>query len=106
MSRRIEVEYILKNEEGIEVARFQNIDDAKHYDRMLAAADEIFNMFSSIKELDSVKEAVKDDISFQLAKHSDEVLAILSAINGKKKSLTKKEKPEQLAGVEELRPAV
>lgn len=52
------------------------------------------------------KKRVKDDISFQLAKHSDEVLAILSAINGKKKSLTKKEKPEQLAGVEELRPAV
>ena len=56
MSRTIEVQYILKDEEGTEVARFQNIEDAKQYDRMLTAADEIFDLFNNIKELDNVKE--------------------------------------------------
>lgn len=106
MSRTIEVEYILKDEEGKEVARFQNIEDAKQYDRMLVAADGIFELLGSIKELDSVKEAIKDDISFQLAKHSEEVLALLANINGKKKQPPKKEKAQSESAVEELRPAV
>lgn len=59
MKRTIEVEYILKDEEGKEVARFQDIEEARKYDRMLDAADGIFDLFSSIKELDGVKENIK-----------------------------------------------
>ena len=61
MKRTIEVEYILKDAEGKEVARFQDIEEARKYDRMLDAADGIFNLFSGIKELDGVKENVKDE---------------------------------------------
>lgn len=86
MSRTIEVQYILKDEEGTEVARFQNIEDAKQYDRMLTAADEIFDLFNNIKELDNVKENIKDEISFQIAKNSSTVIDILSNINNKKKA--------------------
>jgi len=86
MSRTIEVQYILKDEEGTEVARFQNIEDAKQYDRMLTAADEIFDLFNNIKELDNVKENIKDEISFQIAKNSSTVMDILSNINNKKKA--------------------
>lgn len=89
MKRTIAVEYILRDEEGKEVARFQNIDDAKQYDRMLSAADEIFDLLGSIKELDSVKENIKDELAFQIAKHSNEIMPILSSIAGKKKQAKK-----------------
>lgn len=82
--RSIEIEYILKNEEGKEVARFSDIEDAKQYDRMLTAAEEIFALLGNIKELDSVKEAIKDDIAFHIARHSDEVIDILSSVRGRK----------------------
>lgn len=88
--RSIEIEYILKNEEGKEVARFSDIEEAKQYDRMLTAAEEIFSLFGNIKELDSVKEAIKDDISFQIAKHSDEIMDILGSVRGRKSKTTAK----------------
>lgn len=90
MKRTIEVEYILKDAEGKEVARFQDIEEARKYDRMLDAADGIFNLFSGIKELDGVKENVKDEISFQIARHSEEVMEILSRIGSRKKAAKKK----------------
>ena len=85
MKRTIEVEYILKDEEGKEVAGFQDIEEARKYDRMLDAADGIFDLFSSIKELDGVKENIKDEISFQIARHSEEIMEILGRINSPKK---------------------
>lgn len=88
--RSIEIEYILKNEEGKEVARFSDIEEAKQYDRMLTAAEEIFSLLGNIKELDSVKEAIKDDISFQIAKHSDEIMDILGSVRGRKSKTTAK----------------
>ncbi|MGN1392807.1 MAG: YebG family protein [Succinivibrionaceae bacterium] len=103
MKRTIEVEYILRDEEGKEVARFQNIDDAKQYDRMLSAADSIFDLLDGIKELDSVKEAVKDEIAFQIAKHSQDIIPILSTI-GKKKS-PKRDKESVNQDVVELQEA-
>ena len=90
--RSIEIEYILKNEEGKEVARFSDIEEAKQYDRMLTAAEEIFSLLGNIKELDSVKEAIKDDISFQIAKHSDEIMDILGSVRGRKSKTTVKPK--------------
>lgn len=38
MSRTISIEYIIKDEKGAELARFQDLEEAKRYDRMLAAA--------------------------------------------------------------------
>ena len=90
MKRTIEVEYILKDEEGKEVARFQDIEEARKYDRMLDAADGIFDLFSSIKELDGVKENIKDEISFQIARHSEEIMEILGRISSRKKTAKKK----------------
>jgi hypothetical protein len=43
-------------------------------------------LFNNIKELDNVKENIKDEISFQIAKNSSTVLDILSNINNKKKA--------------------
>ena len=94
MKRTIEVEYILKDEEGKEVARFQDIEEARKYDRMLDAADGIFSLFSSIKELDGVKENIKDEISFQIARHSEEIMVILGRISSRKKSSKKKAEAE------------
>ena len=84
------IDYILKDEEGKEVARFQDIEEARKYDRMLDAADGIFDLFSSIKELDGVKENIKDEISFQIARHSEEIMEILGRINSRKKTAKKK----------------
>ena len=101
MKRTIEVEYILKDAEGKEVARFQDIEEARKYDRMLDAADGIFNLFSGIKELDGVKENVKDEISFQIARHSEEVVEILSRIGCRKKAAKKKSEAEADTGSKE-----
>ena len=94
MKRTIEVEYILKDEEGKEVARFQDIEEARRYDRMLDAADGIFNLFSGIKELDGVKENIKDEISFQIARHSEEIMEILGRISSRRKTPKKKSADE------------
>ena len=72
------------------MARFQDIEEARKYDRMLDAADGIFDLFSSIKELDGVKENIKDEISFQIARHSEEIMEILGRINSRKKTAKKK----------------
>lgn len=85
MSRTIEIEYILKDEEGKEVARFQDLEEAKKYDRMLDAADGIFALLSGIKELEGLGDNLRDEVSFQIARHGDEVISILSRINPKKK---------------------
>ena len=42
--------------------------------------------YYKIKELDNVKENIKDEISFQIAKNSSTVMDILSNISNKKKT--------------------
>ncbi len=107
MARTIAVEYIVKDEKGKELARFQDIEEAKRYDRMLAAADDIYELIGGIKELKEVDDNIKDELSFQLAKHSEEVIGILATINGKKKLPKKEAKKDltQMADVTELKAA-
>jgi dsDNA-binding SOS-regulon protein len=105
MSRTISIEYIIKDEKGAELARFQDLEEAKRYDRMLAAADELYELIGGIKELKKIDDGLKDELSFQLAKHSEEIIGILSSINSKKKSSKKeaKQTDQQFAEVAELK---
>ena len=112
MARTIAVEYIVKDEKGKELARFQDIEEAKRYDRMLDASDEIFDLLGGISELKKLDDAAKDEISFQLAKHADEIINILSSINGMKKASKKEvskksdEKASEPSLITELKEAV
>ncbi len=86
MSHTMTVEYVIRNNKGEEVARFQDLAEARRYDRVLTAAEQLFELFREIPALSGVDDAVMDEVSFQIARRSGEVMPILSRIGREKAS--------------------
>lgn len=84
MSHTMAIEYVIRNSEGEEVARFQDPSEARRYDRVLTAAEQLFDLFRGIPALAGVDESVMDEVSFQIAKRSGDILPILSKIGREK----------------------
>ncbi len=84
MSHTMAIEYVIRNSEGEEVARFQDPSEARRYDRVLTAAEQLFDMFRGIPALSGVEDSVMDEVSFQIAKRSGDVIPILSKIGREK----------------------
>ncbi len=99
MSHTMTVEYVIRNNKGEEVARFQDLAEARRYDRVLTAAEQLFELFREIPALSGVDDAVMDEVSFQIARRSGEVMPILSRIGREKASGGRGEKqvPEREA---------
>lgn len=99
MSHTMTVEYVIRNNKGEEVARFQDLAEARRYDRVLTAAEQLFELFREIPALSGVDDAVMDEVSFQIARRSGEVMPILSRIGREKASGGRSEKqvPEREA---------
>ena len=99
MSHTMTVEYVIRNNKGEEVARFQDLAEARRYDRVLTAAEQLFELFRDIPALSGVDDAVMDEVSFQIARRSGEVIPILSRIGREKTAGGRSEKqaPEREA---------